>query len=469
MLYKKLLVLGFFLSCLFSSNGAEKVSSPPNLVVILADDLGYGDLGCTGSLQIKTPHVDRLAEQGVMCSRAYVAAPMCAPSRMALLTGRFPKRFGITTNPNVRVDYLAESHYSLPMEEKCLPQYLKEFGYKCGIVGKWHLGHTTGFEPTDRGFDSWWGFLGGSRPYFSVKKEQDGLNPSRIVSNYTDKPELSYLTDDIARECVRFIHEQKENPFFLYASFNAPHTPLQAKKEDLALFEEVVPDDRRRYCAMVYALDRAVGEILQALDETGRSRDTIVVFLSDNGGAHGAPSCNAPLRGGKRLHLEGGVRVPMIVRYPADKRLSPGSSCDHVVSAVDLLPALLTANGKAVPENLDGRDLLSLLDQKSKNVPRTFYWCTDYTSAVLDGDMKYVLIPDRAPQLYDLSKDVQELNDLYPQNIQKAAPMAKKLGQYLTSTPASRFPDSISWCANILKQYDGAKPEKQPKSGKVSD
>lgn len=151
-----------------------KESQPPNLVVLLADDLGYGDLGCTGSLQIPTPNIDNLAKQGVFCSRAYVSAPMCAPSRMALLTGRFPKRYGITTNPNSKIDYLPESHYGLPQTEKCLPQYLAEFGYNSAVIGKWHLGHTEGYQPTDRGFDAWWGFLGGSRYYFPNRPEKRG-------------------------------------------------------------------------------------------------------------------------------------------------------------------------------------------------------------------------------------------------------------------------------------------------------
>lgn len=141
------------------------------MLLLMADDLGYGDLGCTGSRQIPTPSIDRLAAEGVFCSRAYVTAPMCAPSRMGLMTGRFPKRFGITTNPNVKVSWLPESHYGLPQSEKLIPQYLKPFGYRCAVFGKWHLGHTTGYRPEERGFDRWWGFLGGSRSYFPAREE----------------------------------------------------------------------------------------------------------------------------------------------------------------------------------------------------------------------------------------------------------------------------------------------------------
>lgn len=445
-----------------------KESQPPNLVVLLADDLGYGDLGCTGSLQIPTPNIDTLAKQGVFCSRAYVAAPMCAPSRMALLTGRFPKRYGITTNPNSKIDYLPESHYGLPQTEKCLPQYLAEFGYNSAVIGKWHLGHTEGYQPTDRGFDAWWGFLGGSRYYFPNRPEKKGLNPSKIVSNYTEETQVSYLTDDIARECIRFIRKQKEagKPFFLYASFNAPHAPLEALPEDLERFKHIKSKNRRTYCAMVHALDRAMGRILTALDETGLARNTVVVFLSDNGGEPNIPTCNAPFKGEKRMHFEGGVRVPMIVRYPADSRIRPGSVCEQVISAVDVLPTMLAENGASIPENLDGMNMLPLLAAKENKVPRTLYWCTDYTSAILDGDEKYLLVPDRAPQLYNVVKDYQEMNDLYPQHMEKAAPLARKLGTYLTTTSASRFPDTISWSSGLMRQYDHARPAVQPGANK---
>lgn len=439
-------------------------STPPNMIVILADDLGYGDLGCTGSRQIKTPSLDRLAREGVFCARAYVTAPMCSPSRMGLLTGRFPKRYGITTNPNIQADYLPESHYGLPLTEKLLPEYLKPCGYRSAVFGKWHLGHTKGHTPPERGFTHWWGFLGGSRPYFSVRKEVEGLNPSLIESNFTDKTDITYLTDDITDRAVEFLQESRKEgkPFFLFVSYNAPHWPLQAKPEDMALFKHVKNRERRLYCAMVYAMDKGVGRILETLKKAGLEKDTIVVFLSDNGGAPEAPSCNAPFRGAKRQHFEGGVRVPFIIRYPADRRLVPGSICKQPVSSVDLLPALLKANGLQVPKELDGMDLLELVAHRKAYIPRTFFWCTDYTSAVLDGNLKYLLVADRAPQLYSVTDDPQEQKDLYFSRHKEADTLAKKLGTYLTTTPACRFPDSINWSSKLMREYDRAAPDQQP-------
>ena len=458
-------------ACAFAETDSRERPAlpPPNMIVILADDLGYGDLGCTGSTQAETPHIDRLAREGVFCSRAYVTAPMSAPSRMGLLTGRFPKRYGITTNPNVKADYLPESHYGLPLSEKLLPEYLKPFGYVSAVFGKWHLGHTPGFTPPERGFDRWWGFLGGSRSYFPEKKETGGLNPSRIESNFTDDTGVSYLTDDITERAVSFLRENGAagTPFFMLVSYNAPHWPLQAKPEDIARFRGVEPRDRRIYCAMIYAMDKGVGRILDALEASGAAENTIVVFLSDNGGAPEAPACNAPFRGAKRQHFSGGVRVPFIVRWPADARFAPGSVCARPVSSADLLPTLLRANGADVPENLDGKDLAETLGSAGvPAAPRTFFWCTDYTAAVMRGDLKYLLVPDRAPQLYDVGNDPRERRDLYLSRRGEADALARELGAYLCSTPACRFPDSPAWSLKLLREYDAASaPAEQPPAG----
>lgn len=436
----------------------------PNFVVIMADDLGYGDLGCTGSRQIPTPHIDSLARDGVFCSRAYVTAPMCAPSRMGMLTGRFPKRFGITTNPNVKMNYLADSHYGLPKSEKCFPKYLRPLGYACAVIGKWHLGHAEGQTPVDRGFDTWWGFLGGSRHYFPQKKEVGGLNPSAIVSNVSGDTQVRYLTDDLARESIRFIekHKNRDNPFFLFVSFNAPHTPYEAKREDLEVVRGISDPVRRKYAAVVHGMDKAVGRILKALDEAGKSRDTMVVFLSDNGGAPDGPACNAPFKGEKRLHYEGGVRVPMIIRFPDDERVRPGFVCGQVISTVDFLPTLLKLNGVAIPEGLDGQDMMPMLKSADSKISRTLYWCTDYTSAILHGNLKYLLVPNRLPELYDIDQDRTEMKNLFPACLRNAAPLADKLGSYLMTTPPCRYPDAVSWSASLMKQYDKAKPGRQP-------
>lgn len=436
----------------------------PSMIVLVADDLGYGDLGCTGSTQIKSPSIDRLAAEGVFCSRAYVTAPMCAPSRMGLLTGRFPKRYGVTTNANTKMDYLGDAVYGLPENERIIPQYLRAFGYRSALFGKWHLGDTRGHRPEERGFDRWWGFLGGSRSYYPQKNGAGRRDPSAIVSNYTAQTAVTYLTDDITERAVEFLQEAGKDdiPFFLVVSYNAPHWPLEAEPEDLARFAHVRNEDRRTYCAMVYAMDRGIGRILDALRQSGREQDTIVVFFSDNGGAPEAPSCNAPFRGAKRQHFEGGVRVPLIIKYPADERLVAGSRTDQPVSTVDLLPALLAANGAAIPRNLDGMNILDLVGNTKARVPRTFFWCTDYTSAVMEGDLKYLLVPGEAPGLYDVVNDFQEQRNLYFKRYPASVPLAQKLGDYLTGTPPCRYPDAPAWSAKLLREYKKTEPDTQP-------
>ncbi len=427
--------------------------------------MGYGDLGCTGSKELYTPAIDRLEKEGVFCSGAYVTAPMCAPSRMGMMTGRFPKRYGITNNPNKKMDYLTEVHYGLPLTETLIPEYLTPYGYRCGMFGKWHLGHTKGFTPPERGFTHWWGFLGGSRDYFATKKETKGLNTSAIETNYAVDTKLTYLTDDITDRAIDFIREsgREQKPFFMFVSYTAPHWPLQAKEQDIEKFNHIGNKNRRIYCAMVYAMDRGIDRILKTLKECGMDENTLVVFLSDNGGAPEAPSCNAPFRGAKRQHYEGGVRVPMIVRYPKDKGLRAGAICHQTVSTLDLLPAILKLNGAVIPKKLDGMDLLELLKRKEPYIPRTFYWVTDYTAAILEGNMKYVLVPDRAPGLFDLATDAQESRNLYFSNTRAAEALSKKLGRYLTTTPPGRYPESEAWSAKLLKEYDESATDVQPK------
>lgn len=446
---------------LFLCGWVDCYAVSPNMVIMMADDLGYGDLSCMGSQQIQTPNIDSLARDGVLCSRAYVTAPMCSPSRMGMLTGRFPKRFGITNNPNSKMDYLGPTCYGLPRSEQCFPEYLKPLGYTSAIIGKWHLGEEPGWTPIDRGFDTWWGFLGGGRHYTARKR----LNrATEIVSNYDSNPTVTHLTDDIARESIRFIESRqgKKEPFFLFVSFNAPHTPHEPLPEDLQVMLAKTSDKKRaKYGAMILGVDRAVGNILKALDRSGYRENTIVAFLSDNGGELRATACNAPLRGGKRLHYEGGVRVPLLVRYPADSRIRPGSVCRQVVSSLDFLPTLLKLNEVKVPGKLDGQDMMPTLRGESV-APRTLFWCTDYAAAIMHGSVKYLTIPGRLPEMYDIANDPQEECNLLPNQAGRASQLAEQLGEFQTSTPPMRFPDSSTWSNNLMHQYGTATPGVQP-------
>lgn len=442
-------------------------ASRPNIVVILADDLGYGDLGCTGSRYVRSPSIDRLAAQGCFCERAYAAGPMCAPSRMALMTARQPKRYGITVNPNWKHPALPESRYGLPTDEKILPEYLAPLGYTCAAVGKWHLGHVPGQLPVQRGFSVWWGFLGGSRHYVPMRHEQEGLNPSRILSSYDEQPRVSYLTDDISRESVRFIRSCSE-PFFLYVAYNAPHWPLESLPQDREVVREhadgtPLEPDRLHYAAMIHAMDRGVGRIVDALRERGVDGRTWIFFASDNGGVPEPYSSNAPWRGHKRLHYEGGVRVPFIVRPPMGWEIKP--RCAEAVSLMDILPTVLELNGVLPMETAharqrgypwDGRSMMPFLRGKAPVGERVLHWCTDGTAAIMRGDWKLMLADGQPPCLYHLGEDPGESRNCADAKPEQVETLRQDLLGYLTGTPPPRYPENPAWSSKLVREHRDA-------------
>lgn len=278
--------------------GAEKGSAGrPNILLIVADDLGYGDVGAHGCRDIPTPHLDSIAASGVRCTSGYVSAPQCGPTRAGLLTGRYQQRFGHEYNR-------APPGGAMDLGETTLADRLKAAGYATGLVGKWHLGLDEKHHPLQRGFDEFFGFLGGANPY--LPRGPAGVVP-RILRGREPVAEKAYLTDAFAREAVAFIDRHRKEPFFLYLAFNAPHGPLQATEKYLKRFETIEDEKRRTYAAMVSAMDDAVGAVLAKLRETGLDERTLIVFISDNGGPTDVnASSNAPFRGVKGEVREGG-------------------------------------------------------------------------------------------------------------------------------------------------------------------
>lgn len=449
----KILLLFGFVYCLASLTFGQE--SKPNFIIILADDLGFADLSLNGSLQINTPNIDAIAKNGINFSQTYVSAPVCSPSRAGLLTGKNQVSFGYDNNlANNQIGFDPE-YAGLPVDQKTIGDRLKEAGYVSGLIGKWHLGSKEQFHPVNRGFDEFWGYVGGGHHYFKSEEEGQGyLAP--LESNYKTPQPITYLTDDKGDECVDFIKRHKDQPFFLYASFNAPHAPMHATDEDLALFSHIADKNRRIYLAMVHRLDINVGRIMNTVNEEGLAENTIVVFLSDNGGpVDQNHSKNAPFNGQKGILLEGGIRVPMMVQW--EGKLPKAETYTNVVSALDLMPTFLELAGIKVTDedNFDGVNLMPFLQKKNLNNPHeSLKWRFTISAGILEDNWKLIRVPDRLPLLFDISKDISEQNNLVLKYPEVAQRLLKSLGDWDLSLPHPVFMEGAEWKAKQRDLYD---------------
>jgi arylsulfatase A-like enzyme len=377
--------------------------------------MGYADAGFQGCKDVPTPNLDALAKSGVRCTNGYVSGPYCSPTRAGLLTGRYQTRFGHEFNPGGMGE-----NQGLPVTETTIADRLKAAGYVTALVGKWHLGGAPKFHPQKRGFEEFYGFLGGAHPYFP------GMG-APILRGTDVAMEKEYLTDAWGREALAFIDRNKEKPFFLYLAFNAVHTPMHATDDRLAKFTEIKDKTRHTYAAMLLALDEVVGKVTDKLRSAGLEENTLVFFFSDNGGPTMVGttingSRNTPLRGSKRTTLEGGVRVPFVVSWKG--MLPAGKVYDHPVIQLDIQPTALAAAGVAVKAewNLDGVNLLPYLSGKETGKPHdTLYWRFGEQMAIRQGDWKLVKYDPVADggkgkatpmKLYNLADDIGETNDL---------------------------------------------------------
>jgi arylsulfatase A-like enzyme len=362
----------------------------PNIVVIVADDMGYSDVGVYGSKDIPTPNIDALAAGGIRFTDAYVTGPYCSPTRAGLMTGRYPQRFGHEFNIGQAIP--AHRDVGLPVEETTMADRLKAAGYRSALVGKWHLGSAERFFPTRRGFDEFFGFLHGAHSYVAA---MGNANP--IFEGSERLTAIPYLTDTLAGRAVAFIKQNRSRPFFLYLAFNAVHVPLQATDKYLARFPGITDKTRRTYAAMLSAMDDGVGKTIAALREEQLEENTLVFFFSDNGGPLTEDtwngSSNGPLRGNKGDTWEGGIRVPFIIHWKG--KLAAGKTDSRPIVQLDVLPTALAAAGVDIkPEwKLDGVNLLPFLTGRASGAPHdALYWRTGGIMAIRKGDWKLVKV-----------------------------------------------------------------------------
>lgn len=405
----------------------------PNIVFILSDDAGYADFGFQGSTEFKTPELDKLAKKSVKFTQAYVSAAVCGPSRAGMLTGQYQQKFGFEEN-NVP-GYMSASgllgdEMGLPTNQLTIANYLKKQGYTTALFGKWHMGNADRYHPTKRGFDEFYGFRGGARSYLPydknnvLTKNEDRLE--RGFGNYLEHK--GYLTDKLANEAISFINKNKKSPFFIYLSFNAVHTPMEATKEDLKHFSHLT-GKRKILAAMTLAMDRAIGTVLNELKKQGLANNTLVVFTNDNGGPSDAnQSNNSPLSGTKANHLEGGIRVPFLMSWPG--KLKKNTTYNYPVSTLDLFPTFLNvANGNSSKlKQLDGVDLIPYVNEENKERPhKVLFWKKENRAAIRNMDWKLIRFPDRPAELYNLKEDISEVNNLAYQYPEKVKTLYKQL------------------------------------------
>lgn len=450
---------------------AASASEPPNIILFLIDDLGWKDLGCQGSSYYQTPNIDALARQGARFTNAYSACAVCSPTRAAVLTGKYPARLMLTDwLPSGRWDpksKLLSGRFlrALPVEELTLAEALRSHGYRTASIGKWHLGSEPFSLPEHHGFDvNIGGNAHGAPGDFFYPYQGDWLIPgTQLRANWKvlpDGKQDEYLTDRLTQEAVRFITQNKANPFFLYFPHYGVHTPLQAKPEVIAKYQ-AIPESQRQglpeYAAMVESIDESVGRVVKTLETLKLTDNTIIIFTSDNGGFWKATN-QAPLRANKGSYYEGGIRVPLIIKWP--DRAKAGLVVDEPVISNDLYPTCLAACGLPPRPNqhLDGLDLSQLIQGKATSLNRqSLFWHFPHynehpssfpSSVIRKGAWKLIESFDPAGlELYNLEEDPSETNNLAASNSETLAELRSELE---------------SWRANVGAEMMRPNPDYDP-------
>jgi len=450
-----------------SPSKGDDVDKLPNIIVVVADDLGFNDIsyygGGVAGGSVPTPHIDSIAKQGIHFTNGYTGNATCAPSRAALLTGRYPVRVGFEFTPVWRPfskliggdrykkenaeNYPDMSDMGLPTSEQTLPEVLKEKGYHSVMLGKWHLGSDNGMTPNAQGFDEFLGFHAGAAMFMeeddpnvvNSKQDFDTIDKFLWASlkygvrfNEGDlfKPD-SHLTDYFSRQAVKAIEANRHRPFFMYLAYNAPHTPLQSEKQDYDALSHIEDHTERTYAGMIRGLDRGIGQVLASLEENGLTDNTMVIFVSDNGGAHylGLSDINKPYRGWKMTLFEGGIHTPYFIKWP--EKIAAGSQYNSPVAHIDIFTTALAAAGIAPPDDrvIDGKDILkTALDPEQPSLDRPLFWRAGrYKAVQQDGWKMQLQEQNDKTRLFNLNEDPTEQRDLSASNPEKLNELRKLL------------------------------------------
>lgn len=419
-----------FLVCVCSSIVFAQKDTRPNILIILSDDQGWGDVGFNGGTDIPTTNLDLLAKEGVVFSQGYASHPYCSPSRAGLLSGRYQQRFGHENNPE-NTKQGEDTVIGLPLNEMMISELLQKNNYQTCAIGKWHLGNANKFLPNNRGFDDWYGFSGGGLNYWGTTKEDNKELGVMRDGKPVPEDQLTYLTDDFSNEAVNYIdkYSKNEKPFFMYLAYNAPHAPIQATKEYTDQVKHIEFGDRAAYAAMVVGMDVGIGKVIDKLKATGEYENTLIFFYSDNGGhSHGASS--EPYRGHKGMMFEGGIREPFLISWP--NKIKGNQVYEKPIIALDIFPTILSAANIEKPSNkeIDGVDLMPILTKKKKALKeRTLFW--RYSGgegyAVRDGDYKLIYsYYKKDVLLFNIKNDEFEHNNIASQHPEIVSELNKK-------------------------------------------
>lgn len=420
----------------------------PNIIIILADDLGYNDVGFNGAKDISTPNIDRIAGDGVRFTNAYVSYAVCGPSRAGIITGRYQDRFGFSRNPLFAPN---DPEMGLPLSEQTLAKVLKKANYKSIALGKWHLGAHESLHPLKRGFDEFYGFLSGGHQYFpqswtlnnvfEAKTQYDGYK-TKLLHNYKRVEETEYLTDALSREAVNYIEQNKDDAFFMYLAYNAPHTPLQATEKYLKRYKNIKDPKRRTYAAMISAMDDGVGLLLDKLEELGLSKNTMIFFLSDNGGPEKKnASDNGKLRGGKGDLFDGGVHVPFTMKWPS--KIKAGITYTKPIIALDIFATAIAQNPEIKTRNkIDGVNLIPFLTDSLDTAPHQNLFWRKYDAeefAVRNASGSKFLRTKTENFLFELNEDMGEQKNLFEDHKKTSEKLKDDYEQWSSAIIAPTF------------------------------